>query len=44
MSLYAWADIIVWAVVIGSAAGAALGTFLFFCLRWLEQKGLIKFE
>jgi NhaP-type Na+/H+ or K+/H+ antiporter len=44
MSLYAWADIIVWAVFIGCLAGAALGTFLFFCLRWLEQKGIIRIE
>jgi NhaP-type Na+/H+ or K+/H+ antiporter len=44
MSLYTWADILLWAIAIGICAGVCLGTFLFFCLRWLEKKGLIKVE
>lgn len=44
MNTYTFIDILLWAVAIGICGGAALGTFLYFCLRWLEQKGLIKFE
>jgi NhaP-type Na+/H+ or K+/H+ antiporter len=44
MSTYTFFDILIWALGIGIAAGACLGTFLFLCLRWMETKGLIKFE
>lgn len=44
MNTYTAFDLLLWAIAIGICGGAMLGTFLFFCLRWLEQKGLIKIE
>jgi NhaP-type Na+/H+ or K+/H+ antiporter len=44
MSTYTAFDILIWALGIGVCGGACLGTFLFFCLRWMESKGLIKIE
>jgi NhaP-type Na+/H+ or K+/H+ antiporter len=44
MNIYTAFDLLLWAIAIGICAGACLGTFLFFCLKWMEKKGLIKIE